>query len=433
MKKYTLLLTLLSLLNANSITIYNNNLAFVNKKYDIKVLKSNEILIDNLPKTIIPDSIFINNLDLISKEFIPKDYDYIKSLIDANFGKEVEFIYNKKSLKGVISHKEPLVIKSNNSLYIIKDISNIIFKNEPAFISNSKLILHLAKEYNKKSLDLNYLVNGIKWRANYIILLNKNSLNLEAWADIKNSSGAIFKDIDIKLIAGELNRVSYYYKPRVFKRNVKIASSTPASSRVESKEIATYYSFKIPYKQDIKKSSQILLYRVKNLKYTQYGQAQNNSFYRYNPINFKFKDIIEFNNTKSNNLGKIMPNGIVRVYKDGIYLGEDRIANRSKNQKIKLAIGTIFDADGKREIVEFIQKEHYKKVVTKYTIKNRGSKDLILKLNENIPQYGEKVVYKTDCSNICKQNRIDAFRREFIIKLKAKGSYSWKTTFEAYY
>ena len=427
MKPLKYLTILLSIIDANVITIYNNNLAFVNKSYDVNTTNSKRIEINNLPRTIIPDSIFVDNLDVISKEFIPKDYDYIKSLLDANINKDIEFIYNKKRLFGKIIHKDPIVVKSNDRLYIIKDASNIIYVKEPKFKSSSKLILYLSKEANVKKVNLNYLLTSVSWKANYIISLNDNSLNLQAWADIKNRSGALFKDIDIKLIAGDLNRVSYYPKPRVLKRSVKILSNAPISDMPTVTKVASYYSYNIPYRVTLDKNSQILLFKADNIKYKEYGVAQNSSFYRYRSTNFKFSDIIEFS------LDRVLPSAVARVYKNRIFIGEDRVLNTPKNHKVKLRVGTIFDAVGKKEIVEYIQKEHYKKVTTRYTIKNKGSKELELKLSEIIPSYGEKINYKTTCNSICKQKKIDAFKREFNITLKPKSSYSWKTTFEVYY
>jgi len=431
--KYSItILIFLNLLYSNSIAIYSNNLAFVNQNYDINITNSNTILVNNLPKTIIPDSIFVNNLNLISKEFIPQDYNYIKSLIEANLGASIEFLYNKKVYKGKIIHKEPLIIKSNNKLYIVKDISNIIFNNEPKFKSNSKLIMHLANKGKFKKLNLNYLIRGISWNANYIVSLNDKNLNIQAWADIKNNTQAQFKNVKIKLISGNLNSSNYDKQVKVLKSNDRVVYPAVAEIPVVNK-IASYYSFDIPKRETINKNSQILLYKVNNVKYKEYGVAENSSFYRYIKDNFKFRDTIEFDNTKTNNLGKIFPQGVARVYKDDIYLGEDRVKNIAKNQKIQLIVGTIFDAVGSKKIVEYKENKHYKKVTTKYTIKNQGNRRLQLKLYENIQRYGNKISYNTSCKNNCSLNEIDAFKKEFTINLESSEKYEFTTSFEVYY
>ena len=163
MKYSIIILIFLNLLYSNSIAIYSNNLAFINQNYDTNLTKATDkITISNLPKTIIPDSIFVNNLNIIYKEFIPQDYNYVKSLIEANLGASVEFLYNKKVYKGKIIHKEPLIVESNNKLYIIKNISNIIFNNEPKFKSNSKLIMHLANKGKFKNTGFTLSNHTIK-------------------------------------------------------------------------------------------------------------------------------------------------------------------------------------------------------------------------------------------------------------------------------
>ena len=54
------------------------------------------------------------------------------------------------------------ILKSNNKLYIIKNISNIIFNNEPKFKSNSKLIMHLANKGKIKNTGFTLSNHTIK-------------------------------------------------------------------------------------------------------------------------------------------------------------------------------------------------------------------------------------------------------------------------------
>ena len=76
MKQLFFTLIFLNLLYSNSIVIYSNNLAFVNQNYDTNLTKATDkITISNLPKTVITNSIFVSNLNPLSKEYIPKDYN----------------------------------------------------------------------------------------------------------------------------------------------------------------------------------------------------------------------------------------------------------------------------------------------------------------------------------------------------------------------
>ena len=334
MKQLFFTLIFLNLLYSNSIAIYSNNLAFVNQNYDTNLTKATDkITISNLPKTVITNSIFVSNLNPLSKEYIPKDYNYVKSLIEANLNSKVSFVYNKKELNGVLINQEPLTIKSDKKIYLIKNPSSIIFNTIPNYKSSSKLILHLKNKELVKKVDLNYLINSITWSANYIVNLKKDKLNIEMWADIQNRSGVDFNNYNIKLIAGDVNRVSH---PRVMYKNTKaLASPAVAMERslsVNVRPISGYYSFEIPQKETIKKHIQILIDTSKDIKYKEYAIATNQSFYRYNESKLNFTKELVFENKKSNNLGKILPQGIARVYKRGYYIGEDRVKNTPKNK-----------------------------------------------------------------------------------------------------
>ena len=58
--------------------------------------------------------------------------------------------------------------------------------------------------------------------------------------------------------------------------------------------------------------------------------------------------MIKFKNTEANGIGKPLPKGVIKVYKqdsDGNleFIGEDRISHTSKNEEVSITTGTAFD------------------------------------------------------------------------------------------
>jgi hypothetical protein len=53
-----------------------------------------------------------------------------------------------------------------------------------------------------------YLTNGINWKADYVLLLNKDDTagNLNGWVTITNNSGGEYRDAKLKLVAGDVHR-----------------------------------------------------------------------------------------------------------------------------------------------------------------------------------------------------------------------------------
>ncbi len=431
MKYLIATLLLFNFIYSNSITIYSNNLAFIEESFDINLTKkTNKITIDNLPKTIISDSIFIDKLKVKLKEYIPKEENYIKSILDVNINSTVDFIFNKKLLRGKIVNKDPLTIKAEKKLYLIDDINKVIFYKEPKNRSASKLNVYLSESELIKEISLNYLLNSINWYANYIINLDKSTIDLNSWATITNSSGKSFKNYNLKLLSGELNRVSQ--RSRIYKERRVLKKSTTSlvanSIDIPTKSIANYYSYILPGKFNITKSIQVKLFEKNSIKYKNYGVAYNSRFSRYSESNLKFNNIIEFNNDNKS----ILPAGVARVFKDGYYVGESNIINTPKGEKIKLAIGTLYDAVGSSKVVEYIERNHYKKVTTQYKIKDRGSKKLLLILDEKIPHYGNKIVLKNQCKDNCSYKKLDAFRNRFTVELNPESSYEFNSTIEIF-
>ena len=433
MKKFFIFLSF-SFLYSNSITIYNSNLAYVNEEKEFNVTKGiQELNYKNLPDTLILDSLlpkFDNpNIDLLSQTFINKPFSFEK-LLKANLNKDVGFIYNKTLLKGKLLHINPNIIKSMNRIYVVSS-KDIIFDYLPKNISSKPYIKwKIDSKINAKvKAVLNYLLKSISWGINYTIELNKDSLNLQGWAKISNNSSKDFKDYNLTLLAG---RVYTNSAQRVMMMPTRAYRKMASPEVVKSKEFSGYHIYNIPYKFTIlsHEIKQILLIDAKNVKYKSYAKAINSYFRNYGEEKLHFSHIIEFKNSKENSLAIPLPKGLVRVYKDKKYLGEKYIANIAKDEDVKIEIGEFFDIKGVKKITKYIVKKDYEDIETTYSIKNSSSKDVIVKIDEHIPRFGKKINFKTDCSGVCSYKELNAFKREFTIKLKAGSSYEFKTEFE---
>jgi hypothetical protein len=445
--KKAIIFTTFTLLNATTLTIYNNNLGYVIEQKDIK-LQANKTSYryENMPKSVIVSSIVpefkSSNVKLLSQIYQNSDTEFNKKILETNLNSEVEFyINNKKEIKkGVLLKVEPIVIKSSNKFYIVDSINSIIFNKMP---DENRLKSYLewyldVKEAGLYKLDLGYLIDNINWSSNYTLKLNKKSLNLKCWAFIENRSGKDFKNIELNLIAGKLNR-SYRTRanPRAIKKSIAYATKTveaAPSAVVAPKSFSGYHLYSIEHKENLldNQTKEILLIDAKDVKYKVYAEAANSGFSNYGQREFAFWQIVEFKNKKENNLGFAMPAGLVRVYKDGYYLGENQIPKSPKNEKIKIRVGRLFDVIGKKRVLEYEYKKSYKKIKIEYTLKNRGKRAYELKLIDNIPRYGDKLEYKTSCKGICSYKEKNAFTKEYKVNLDANSSYKFTTTVEIF-
>ncbi|MBE7446324.1 MAG: hypothetical protein HS132_14225 [Planctomycetia bacterium] len=96
------------------------------------------------------------------------------------------------------------------------NILNIDFPKLPAgLITKPTLVWLLSNEKaGKHTMETSYLTDGIGWHAEYVALVNQDEtdLNLAAWVSINNQSGTDYENAKLKLIAGDVHRVTLLHR-----------------------------------------------------------------------------------------------------------------------------------------------------------------------------------------------------------------------------
>ena len=429
------------------ITIYNDNRAFINDIREVEVTAGKQQLVyEGVPSSVITQSVVPTFLGmqttLYSQNYV---YDLISlsSMLKNSINKEVAFYTNGENprlSKGTLLSTAPVMIQEGNrgNIYTLNSATQVIFSKIPeTMITKPSLIWNMEMEKaGKLGIDLKYLASGISWKSDYVLNLKKDILDLTGWITVNNNSGVAYKDAEITCLAGEVNRarentmISYDAPEVMYKRRVK-------SLPVKEEAFSGYHIYKIPFNETIenKQQKQISFIDKKGVEYRQYGINTNTYFDKYEVQKLVFENTIEFKNTLKNHLGISLPQGIVRMYqKDSSeqthFIGEERIGNIPEDENVTLRIGKLFDAVGEKSITKYIARKHYRNVETQYTLRNQGKEPLVLKIKEQIPVYGEHITVKTSCAKNCTVKKVNAFVREFTIKLKAKEKYSFTSEFE---
>jgi hypothetical protein len=435
------------------ITIYNNDRAFVNERRTVEVEKGKQKLVyEGVPSSVITQSViptFTNiNTTLYSQNFV---YDLISlnSMLQNSIDKEVNYYKNhhakndKRILqKGRLLAINPILIKNNNGQIISLNNSNqIVFSKVPKnMITKPSLVWNTdVNNSGKLDIDLKYLTKGISWKSDFVLNLSDASFDLNGWITINNNSGTSYKNADISVIAGDVNKVKEVIKyERMYKTNM-MADSISSSPRVKQEAFSGYHLYKIPFKENInnKEQKQITFLENKDVKYKQYGVANNTNFGNYGTQKLQFISTIEFKNSKENKMGIPLPSGIVRMYKKSSsgqthFIGEEKLKNTAKNEIVKLKIGKLFDVVGDKKIIKYKNSKNYQTTTTQYKIRNQGEKVTEIRIKESIPRYGNNIKLESSCNYNCRVVKKDAFHREFIIKVKPNEEFVFTSTFEIF-
>jgi len=359
----TLLLVLAAPLAAEDwLTIYNDDLSLVRSRFelDLKAGKQ-DYNFDDITVRIMPSSVIVTStMDGFAVAEQNYEFDLAgKYQIMAKYlDKEVVLLTKDASkvrgtLKFFDGNSYGVTENGTNRLIVVSD-------SETQMVQLAKLpenfyvkpTLHwglIAPKSGKIPVQLTYLTGGFSWNVTYNSVWDEKTLALNSWVTIGNTSGKAFNDVTLKLIAGDVNRVYDYYggmsRDKYDYGMVEEMAMADAAPSFEEKAFHDFHMYTLDQKVSFahNQTKQIALYPTQNVK--------AEGIYEYGTWGGGVNSIIRFKNTEENGIGKPLPKGTIKVYKqdtDGNleFIGEDSIDHTSRNEEIKINTGTAFDLVG---------------------------------------------------------------------------------------
>ena len=272
----------------------------------------------------------------------------------------------------------------------------------------------------KKDVVLQYLMGGLTWRTDYTLTVGTegDTASIDAWATLTNTSGSGFQSADVKLVAGDVRRApSPRTNFRVKTMMAVEADGVAAAPQPAEESFAQYHVYDIarPVSLAPNGTKQISLFSTSKVKVEQelVSRFHSGGGQRGGVMKQGVELALKFSNTATNNLGRPMPGGLVRVFmptSDGTLLlaGESSISHIENGGEVRLALGKSFDVKVERK------QTHYSKIGKnsveigwQITVKNGKDIPQSVKLQDSIP--GQWKVLKADP----KYNRIDSGTIEF--------------------
>ena len=387
------------------LTVYNQNLGLVKDRREIKIDRGvQKIEFTDVAAQIDPTSVHFKSLtapdkcsvleqnfeyDLISREKLLQKYIGKEIELEKRLGKDGE---KKEIVRGtLLSTVDGLTIKSGDKILINPSGEVSLSKLPEGLILRPTLSWLLENEIpGEHKIEVDYLTNGIKWDADYVVISDKDDKNLDltGWVTIDNKSGATYKDAKLKLIAGDIHRASASGGPREDMYNAKLMRSP--QPQFEEKSFFEYHMYTLQRPATVKnnETKQIEFVSGTNVPIKKLfiydGAAQQ--FYGYNQYsradrnygvqsNKKVSVMLDFKNSKENNLGIPLPKGKIRVYKEDTdksleFIGEDSIDHTPKDENVRIYLGDAFDIVGERVQADFKNGDDFADETYKITVRN---------------------------------------------------------------
>lgn len=356
-----------------SLTIYNGGFGTVKETRNVNLTGAEtELVFADVAQQIEADSLLVNGLNILEFNY---DYDLVDR--DKLLGKYIDKEVYLKDRKTGEKKSCRLLSVEGAGRCVLEDITTkeiyidaqaeIILPSLPSGLIVKPALVWRITPSGAESVKVSYLSQGFNWNANYVIELLEKTLNIAGWAEIENQSGATFENAKVKLIAGDVNRISkddYEMEDRMY------VCESAAAPQAEEKSFFDYHMYTLLHLTTLKnnQAKQINILNGLDIPYKRY--------YQLNTRDEKVNVVIEFVNSKEFGLGIAMPKGKIKFYKADEadssleFIGEDSIGHTPKDENIKLTIGNAFDITftyGEVDRKKIDGFEHYK---YEYVIKN---------------------------------------------------------------
>jgi hypothetical protein len=437
-----------------AITVYNQNFGLVKDIRKVELKEGiNNLRFDDVAAAIDPTSVSFLSLTAPNSVVVrEQNYQYdlmdVSTILSKSVGKEIKIRQysggGMHEVSGTLLNS-PLVTVSDSNGNVSQRSQAIVLKTPSGIVLGANGEVELAELPSglvaKPSLlwklqadkggehraEISYQTQGMNWKCDYVAVANNDdtACDLTSWVTLDNKSGASFKQAALKLMAGDVHRVTQNAMPRGFAL-MKSAMAGAAAPQFSEQSFAEYHLYSLAGRTDLNnnETKQLTLFNAASVPVKKLFVFESGSVNHYRQANGQGQKVnvkLEIANTQGNNLGMPMPKGKVRVYKkdqDGAmqFVGEDLIDHTPKDEKVRLYIGDAFDIVGERKQTNYQQiSQRLLKQSFEISLRNHKEKEVTVTVIEHA--YGDwKVVNSSQPFT-----KKDSHTIEFAVKVPANG------------
>jgi len=227
-----------------------------------------------------------------------------------------------------------------------------------------------SQQDGEQQVELTYLTGGMNWTADYNLLLanGNTSLDLNGWVTLNNTSGRSFSEAQLKLVAGDVNRLP---EPQMTRMEMEMAADmAPAPvGGVAQREFFEYQLYEVnrPVTVGDNETKQVEFvtgagiaaqtFFVYDSSPQYFGYFVQEDFYGQTGIT-DVNNYLEFDTGEASGLGADLPAGRVRVYQEDVdgaalLIGENQIDHTPEGETVRIFLGNAFDLVGERIQTDF--------------------------------------------------------------------------------
>ena len=298
----------------------------------------------------------------------------------------------------VLSTAGGVVIQIGNRIEVLRDDGlpvRVIFDRVPPNLrARPTLSVNLQSERaGVRPASIRYLTPGLGWSADYVALYDegKDSIDMQGWVTLTNTTGTTFHNAETLLVAGNPNG------GRNNTRNITRAGTQSANRE----QVGEFYLYPIDARTTIanRQTKQVSFLDVQGVRADKVyrrtiGWLSNDG----RPINVSSE--IAFSTSADGGLGDALPAGTIRFYQRDSkgtpqFIGENGIGHTPMGSELSLRTGDAFDifVEASVEKRETISEGEWRKTA-RYIIYEDGEE--VRRVEEERPQtyYQTTMLYK---------------------------------------
>ncbi len=302
-----------------------------------------------------------DNIEIVEQNF---DYDLLSpaKLMQKAEGQQITIIRRNPATGAETTQKAKVlavnggvVMEVNGQIEVLRDDGQpvrVIFDDIPPNLrARPTLSVTLdSTRASRRPVTLSYLSSGLGWTADYVGLFDemKQTMDLQGWVTLTNSSGTEFKNADLTLAAGDVVKLNQRKRNR-YNRNRYNSYSSAGTEDSDEEKVGDLYLYPIGVRTDIATNQK------KQISFIDSTGVAAKRAYRYTcdwscrtEEAQSAESIVDFSTGKKGGLGSALPAGTVRVYmrdKAGKarFVGESKIKHTTAGSDVKMVTGFAFD------------------------------------------------------------------------------------------
>ncbi len=435
--------------DAVTITIYNQNFGLVREVRSLDIARGRvELEFGDVASSIQPETVHLRSLGRNPLRVLEQNYQYDllspQKLLEKYVGRNVT-VYRWNNVTGEEEPTEAKVLAVNQGTVL--QIGDEITFNYPGrigfpelpenLIARPTLVWLLDSPAARPRVEVSYLTNNLNWKADYVMVINDDDTrgDLTGWVTLTNQSGAAYPNAELKLVAGDVQRVNEGYFRDEIKMQRAMAAEVAADAAFTEESFFEYHLYTLGRPTNLKENEQKQVTLLEadafrlDKKLIYYGAAY---YYRgsYGQVvsNQKVGVYLDFKNSEKNRLGMPLPKGVVRVYKKDSsgaeqFIGEDLIDHTPRDEKVRIKMGEAFDVVGDRRQMNYeVISSCVSESTWKVDLRNHKDDDVTVQLYE--PIGGDWRIL----SSSHRATKVDAHTFTFDVEVPARGETSVEYT-----